>query len=99
MIPEGYKMNYTWVIDFKIANTFGENSVKDTYNRAFKEWKDNVVAMKELTFCLNSMSWEFYYSGNENMMKLYANLYQECYDKCLDHFKGDELHEYLEFLD
>lgn len=99
MIPEGYKMNYTWFMDFKIANAFGENSVKDTYNRAFKEWKDNAVAMKELTFCLNIMSWEFHYSGNENMMKLYANLYQECYDKCLDHFKGDELHEYLEFLD
>lgn len=99
MIPEGYKMEYTWFMDFKIADAFGEKAIKDTYKRSFDNWKDNVTAMKELCFCLNIKCWDFYHLGNSKLSELYADLYHECYEKCLDHFKGDELHEFWEFLD
>lgn len=31
----------TFWSDFSIADAFGVNAVKDTYKRAFKEWKDD----------------------------------------------------------
>lgn len=99
MIPEDYKFQTTFWSDYKIANAFGEKAVKDTYKRSFESWKDNVLYMKEMTFVLNIMCWEFYHSGNSKMSELYADLYHECYQKCLDNFKGEEQHEYWEFLD
>lgn len=99
MIPEGYEMQTTFFEDYAIANVFGEKAVKDTYKRSFRDWKNNVTYMKEMTFVLNIMCWEFYHKGNMKMSELYSNLYHECYDKCLDNFKGDELQEYWSFLD
>lgn len=99
MVPDGYKMKTTFFSDFAIADLFGVSAVKDTYKRSMRDWKDNVLYMKELTFALNIMCWDHYHKGNIKMSELYSNLYHECYDKCLNHFKGDELHEYWSFLD
>lgn len=99
MIPEGYKFQYTWWNDFKIADVFGPKAVKDTYKRAFEEWKDNRIAMQELTLVLNWRCWWHYEEGRTETSKLYSDLYEECYSKCLDHFKGDELTAYWSFLD
>lgn len=99
MIPEGYKWQTTFFSDFNIADKFGIPAIKDTYKRAFDGWKDNVLYMKELTACLNFKCWDFYHSGNTAFSEVYADLYNECYEKCLNHFKGDELHEYWDFLD
>ena len=38
-------MNFDYkgfMTDFRIADLFGENAIRDTYKRAFAEWKDNV---------------------------------------------------------
>lgn len=99
MIPEGYEFQTTFWSDYKIANKFGKYAVKDTYERAFNEWKNNVLYMKEMTFVLNIMCWEFYHAGNKEMSNLYGDLYYDCYDKCISNFKDEELREYWEFLD
>lgn len=99
MIPENYKMKYTWFQDFRIADAFGIKAIKDTYNRAFNEWNDNWEAMAELTFCLNIKCWDFYHEGKLELSAVYANLYHDCYDKCIEHFKDDELTNYWRFLD
>lgn len=100
MLPDGYTFQYTWWMDFSIADAFGLSAIQDTYNRAFNEWHDNRVAMQELTAVLNWKGWRFYEHDNDSQIaKLYFKLYQECYDKCLDHFKGDELTAYWSFLD
>lgn len=98
-MPEGYQFKTTFFMDYRIANAFGAEAVTDTYHRSFDAWKDNVVYMKEMAFVLNMMCWEFYRKGNEPMSKLYADLYYKCRDKCLRHFKGEELREFWEFLD
>lgn len=98
-MPEGYKMEYTWFQDFNIANAFGEAAVKDTFKRAFNEWKDNVVALKEMCFCLNINCWEFYHKNNMKMMELYRSLFYKAREYGYKHFKGDEFKEFWEFLD
>ena len=98
-MPEGYQFNFTWWSDFTIADAFGAKAIKDTYKRAFKEWHDNRVAMQEMTAVLNWKCWEHYEKKHEDTSELYIKLYEECYQKCLDHFKGEELTAYWSFLD
>lgn len=100
MIPDDYKMQYTWWMDYSIADKFGMKAVQDTYDRSFKEWRDNRVAMQEMTAVLNWKGWEHYNKDNNSeLAKLYFRLWEECYNKCLDHFKGEERAAYWEFLD
>lgn len=99
MMPEGYEFKTTFAMDYKIANAFGASAVKDTYRRSMRDWSDNVLYMKEMSAVLNLMCWDYYHAGNMEMSKLYSDLYHECYHKCLRKFKGEELHEYWEFLD
>ena len=100
MIPDGYKFQYTWWMDFTIADAFGLNAIQDTYNRGLNEYHTNRVAMQELTAVLNWKGWQFYEQDNDSeIAKLYFKLNQECYDKCLDFFKGSELTAYWSFLD
>lgn len=99
MVPDDYKFEYTWWSDFTIADAFGPKAVKDTYARAFSCWKDNRVAMQELTLVLNWRCWKHNDEGHDELSRLYCDLYEQCYSKCLNHFKGDELTAYWEFLD
>lgn len=42
-LDNGYEMQTTFWQDFTIADAFGIDAIKDTFNRAFKEWKDNYI--------------------------------------------------------
>ena len=39
--------------DFSIAEQIGEDEVKGTFDRLFKEWKDNFKYLTELVMVLN----------------------------------------------
>ena len=49
----GYKPITTFWQDFSIADNFGVKAVKDTYKRAFSEWKTNYKYLTELVMVLN----------------------------------------------
>lgn len=49
----GYKMISTFPLDFTIADKFGEDAIRDTFNRAFRECKSNYVYLTELVVSLN----------------------------------------------
>lgn len=53
----GYKFKTTFWSDFSIADRFGVRAVQDTFNRAFSEWKSNVIYLTELVLVLN---WKIY---------------------------------------
>lgn len=60
----GYKPQTTFWSDFSIAEVFGKDdpdkgvaAVQDTYDRAFEEWKSNVVYITELVLVLNHKIW------------------------------------------
>lgn len=47
MQENGYDLITTFWEDFSIADKYGIAGVKDTYKRAFSEWKDDLLVRKE----------------------------------------------------
>ena len=54
----GYKPKTTFYTDFSLAELFGEKGIRETFNLAFNEWKDNAVYITEFTMALNWKCWE-----------------------------------------
>lgn len=87
----GYKLKTTFWDDFSIADKFGINAIKDTYKRAFAEWKTNYIYLTELVLVLNHKAWEHYTSGNESFAQVYNELWQNCNIYACHKLKGEEL--------
>ena len=85
----GYKSKTTFWSDFSIAECYGFESVKDTYNRAKEEWKDNIEYMTELALILNHKSWQ-HAQTNENLSKVYVQLWEEVDSFIFEYFKDNE---------
>lgn len=94
-MPE-YEFKTTFWSDFTIADAFGVDAVRDTYNRAFNEWKTNIEYITELVMVLNWKSFAWAEKGDDEMMSLYCDLYYEASGYCLDTLKDEELNYYLE---
>lgn len=97
-LPNGYKSQTTFYMDFTIADAFGVDAIKDTFNRAFKEWKDNVVYLTELVIVLNMKCWDWH-EKNENYSELYGDLYYQARDYALDNLKGEDFDYYYKWTD
>ena len=93
-----YEVKTTFFDDFSIADRFGAAAIKNTYKRAFNEWKNNYVYITELCMVLNHKCW-MWYDKNETISELYGDLYYKCRDWCLDNLKGEELTYFLETTD
>lgn len=76
MLDNGYEMQTTFWSDFSIADRFGKSAVLDTYKRAFKEWKKDIVYVTELAMVLNWKIYEHYGKNNE-LAELYDKLWRE----------------------
>ena len=84
----------TFWSDFSIADAFGVKAIKDTYKRAFKEWKDDYKYLTDLVIVLNHKCWQHYEKGNTEYSQLYEKLYYEAHDYVLDNLKGEEFDYY-----
>lgn len=89
----------TFHLDFRIAEAFGIEAVKDTYNRAFAEWKNNYLYLTEFVIVLNHRCWMHYEKNNIELSKLYADLYYKTHDWACEHLKGKEFEHYFEVTD
>lgn len=65
----GYKFKTTFWNDFSIADAFGTDAVQDTFDRAFPEWRGDVVYLTELVLVLNWKIYEFYEKTNDAAQK------------------------------
>ena len=92
-------INTTFYMDFTIADKFGINAIKDTYNRAFNEWKTDYKYLTALVMVLNHKIWEHYEKNNDEYARLYDKLWRETDDYALDNLKDKELEYYLNILD
>lgn len=93
-----YELKTTFWADFSIADIFGTGSVTDTYERAFAEWKDNVIYLTELAMVLNHKCWQ-HYRNSEALSKLYETLYWKTDEYALGHLKGEDLQYYWRTMD
>ena len=96
----GYEMKTTFWLDFNIADRFGLDAIKDTYNRAFNEWKNNVEYATELVMVLNWKSWEHSYDKDgipfaDEIGSWYADKFYELRNWCLDNWTDDDAKSYL----
>lgn len=86
----GYTPITTFYEDFSIADRFGISAIKDTFKRAFENWKDNYKYLTELVMALNWKIWE-HYEINEKIARVYNDLWEKADAYAQDNLKGDEL--------
>lgn len=94
----GYETMTTFWEDFSIADHFGIKAVKDTYNRAFKGWKDNYKYLTELVMVLNWKIWQ-HYETNEPLAKIYNELWQQADNYACENLKGEEAEYFFRVTD
>ena len=89
-----------FMLDFCIAERFGVKAVKDTFKRAFAEWKDNVeyFASLVLTLNLNHRIWALY-KTNDEMTRVYNDLWMKADRYGQKHFKCKAAEFNFSFLD
>ncbi|MBQ5832181.1 MAG: hypothetical protein IIW43_01740 [Selenomonadales bacterium] len=94
----GYKPKTTFYTDFGIAEKFGVDAIRDTYEAAIDEWGTNIEYTTELVMVLNWKIWEHYEKNTE-----YAMVYQELWEIAdtyvFEHFDGDDLEYFIDTTD
>lgn len=94
-----YEMQTTFWEDFTIADCFGENAVKDTFKRAFREWKNVPMYLTELVMVLNWKCWQRYDLHEKCACEMYRVMYEKAYDYAMKHLKGKDLQKFFEITD
>ena len=89
----------TFWMDFTIADAFGVNAIKDTYKRAFNEWKDDYKMLTALVIVLNHKIWQHYEAENNELTSLYDELWKKADQYACDTLKGEALEYFLEVTD
>lgn len=87
----GYKQITTFFEDFSIADNFGVDAIKETYRRAFKEWKSDYKYLTELVMVLNWKIWQHYEEGNVEYQEVYNGLWEKTDLYAQEHLQGEEL--------
>ena len=101
----GYEPKTTFWMDFSIADRFGTTGVLATFNRAFKEWRNDYIYLTELVMVLNHKIGEHYGEGpqdpkhNGPLARLYNNLWMEADRWACDHLTGEELQYFYNITD
>lgn len=98
-LANGYKMTTTFWEDFSIAERFGVDAIRDTYLRAFSEWKSNYVYLTELVIVLNHKIWQYYRLGNDEYTRVYDELWGKADAYACNTLKGEELSFFYQITD
>lgn len=87
----GYEPKTSFWNDFCIADRFGVSAVKDTFRRAFREWRGNCEYLTELVLVLNHKIWQHYEQGHQEAARLYDAMWREADAWAVENLKGEEL--------
>lgn len=89
----------TFWMDFTIADHFGASAVKDTFNRAFNEWKNDYRYLTDLVMVTNHKIWQHYENGNERLARVYDELWRTADNYACTNLKGEELSYFFRVTD
>ena len=89
----------TFPMDFTIAEEFWPAAVKDTFDRAFKEWKNNIKYATALSMALNHKIREWYEKKNNKLALLYQQLREQIDGYIYENYKWDDLTYYFKITD
>lgn len=93
-----YEYKTTFWMDFSIADRFGISAVRDTYKRAFNEWKDDYIYLTELVMVLNHKIWE-HYEKRPQLAEVYSDLYYKAQDWAFENLGKEEVEYFIRILD
>lgn len=88
----------TFFEDFSIADKFWIKAIRDTYQRAFTEWKNNVKYFTEFVVALNWKIWERY-EKDQDVAKVYNELRIEADEFANENFKWNDLDYFYRLTD
>ncbi|WP_368337003.1 hypothetical protein [Parabacteroides merdae] len=94
-----YKCITTFWDDFAIADRFGIEAIKDTFQRAFNEWKSNYKFLTELVLVLNHRCWFHYNNQRMELMEVYRDIFYQAKDYAESNLKGKEFEYYFNVTD
>lgn len=100
-----YNCFTTFWDDFSIAERFGIDAIKDTYIRAFGEWKHDYKYLTELVMVLNHKIWQWYDGDTDDtgkhteIARCYNNLWMKTAEYAENTLKGEELRYYYRITD
>lgn len=101
-----YECFTTFWDDFTIAERCGGiPAIKDTYKRAFEEWKHDYKYLTELVMVLNHKIWHWYdgekweNGKSTDIARVYSKLWEEARDYAETHLKGEEMDYYWRITD
>ena len=66
-VLSGYKPKTTFYSDFSIADRFGLNAIKETFENAFNSWKSDVEYITELAMVMNWKCWEHWHRTKKEL--------------------------------
>lgn len=98
MKENGYELQTTFWSDFSIADLFGLPAVRDTFRRAFEEWKEDYKYLTELVLVLNHKIWQ-YHETRPEFAELYQSLWEQADRYATENLKDDELGYFLDTTD
>ena len=98
MAENNYELLTTFWDDFSIADRFGVSAVRDTFNRAFAEWKEDYQYLTELILVLNHKIWQ-HYEKRPELVALYQSFLEQADRYAVEHLQGDELSYYYRVTD
>ena len=93
-----FKLESTFWEEFSIAEDYGSEGVREHYDLVFSQWKDNVKYLTELVLVLNLKLFTWFRVDDE-LGKLYEDLYVDADSYALSTLDGDDLHYFLHTLD
>lgn len=99
ILENGYETKTTFWQDFSIADKFGINAIKDTYKISFDSWKNNVEYLTELAMVLNWKLWEHWENGNEQVARVYEELWKKTDSYACENLKDKDLDYYFKTTD
>lgn len=94
-----YECQTTFWEDFSVAELFGEEAIRDTYERAKAEWGHDRTYGTELSMILNHKCWYWYEEQDMKLSQLYAELWGEYHNWVLENWRGEDLGYYLRMVD
>lgn len=93
-----YEFKTTFWMDFSIADRYGIPAIRDTYNKAFEEWKDNYIYLTELVMVLNWKIWQWY-GKIEEFAEVYNELWEMADMYAMENLHGEEMNYFITTTD
>lgn len=95
----GYKPITTYFEDFSIADRFGIEAVKDTFEKNFKQ--SQYMGYKYLTEFVMALNWKIWehYQTNKKLAELYNKLWEQADNFACENLKGEELQYFFNTTD